>query len=79
VRRIALNVLAATWLVAGGCSSGVRPLELFDGTTLDGWEGDLDMFRVEAGAIVGGTLAGGIGQNSNLCIVRSFEDFELSL
>ena len=30
-----------------------KPLSLFDGSTLKGWEGDLKYWRVEAGAIVG--------------------------
>ena len=79
MRQGAFTVLAVAWLMAGGCSAGVPSPVLFDGTTLDGWEGDLDMFRVEAGAIVGGTLAEPIEQNSNLCTIRSFDDFELSL
>ena len=29
---------------------------LFDGKSFGGWEGDLNTFRIEAGAIVGGTL-----------------------
>jgi hypothetical protein len=50
---------------------------LFDGKTLDGWEGNLDYFRVEDGAIVAGTLEKEIPHNEFLCTKESFSDFEL--
>lgn len=52
---------------------------LFDGKTLDGWEGNLDWFRVRDGAIVGGTLEKRIARNEFLCTTREFGDFELRL
>lgn len=53
--------------------------QLFDGRALDGWEGDQKIFRVEAGAIVGGTLSGRIARNEFLCTQRDYADFELRL
>ncbi len=52
---------------------------LFDGRTLDGWEGNLEMFRVEDGAIVGGTLENRVPRNEFLCAREEFGDFELRL
>ncbi len=54
-------------------------VSLFDGESLDGWEGNLDMFRVEAGAIVGGSLEKRIPQNEFLCTKKEYGDFELRL
>lgn len=52
---------------------------LFDGRTLEGWEGNLKVFRVEDGAIVGGTLDAPIARNEFLCTQQDFGDFELRL
>jgi len=52
---------------------------LFDGQTLAGWEGNLDWFRVEDGAIVAGTLEKAIPRNEFLCTEAEYGDFELRL
>ena len=52
---------------------------LFDGKTFDGWEGNLEIFRIEDGAIVGGTLEERIPHNEFLCTTKEFGDFELRL
>lgn len=52
---------------------------LFDGATLSGWEGNLDYFRVQDGAIVAGTLKEKIPNNEFLCTKEKFRDFELRL
>jgi hypothetical protein len=52
---------------------------LFDGKSLAGWEGNLDMFRIEDGAIVGGTLKKPVPRNEFLCSTRQYADFELRL
>lgn len=54
-------------------------VQLFDGKTLDGWEGNRDYFRVEQGAIVAGTLAKKIPNNEFLCTEKKYADFELRL
>jgi hypothetical protein len=58
---------------------GAGPAALFDGRTFNGWEGNLALFRIESGAIVGGTLAAGIERNEFLCTTRPYKDFELRL
>ena len=66
------------------CLAGARAQEadfipLFDGKTFSGWEGSRTVFRIEEGALVGGTLAAGIANNEFLCTTQSFDDFELRL
>ncbi len=53
--------------------------KLFDGKTLKGWEGNLELFRVEQGAIVGGTMKAPIARNEFLCTNAEYDDFELRL
>jgi hypothetical protein len=53
---------------------------LFDGKTLDGWEGDTEKtWRIEDGAIVGGSLDAVVPRNEFICTKKSFSDFELKL
>ena len=54
-------------------------VSLFDGETLEGWEGNLEHFRVEQGAIVAGSLEREIPNNEFLCSKQSYGDFELRL
>ena len=54
-------------------------ISLFDGRTFDGWEGNLDFFRVQDGAIVAGSLQRAIPRNEFLCTTGVYEDFELRL
>ena len=58
-------------------SQDFRPL--FDGVTLDGWEGNLDYFRVEDGSLVAGRTDRDIPHNEFLCTTRGYDDFELRL
>ncbi len=52
---------------------------LFDGKSFDGWTGNLTAFRIEGGAIVGGTLKDKIPRNEFLTHKGEFADFELRL
>ncbi len=54
-------------------------ITLFDGTSLRGWEGNQDWFRVEAGAIVAGSMERSIPRNEFLCTTSQFRNFELHL
>ncbi len=71
-------------ITAAGCSSnqcsqeGVQ-VSLFDGKTFNGWEGDMNWFRIEDGAIVAGTLEKEIPYNEFLCTTKEYNDFELRL
>jgi hypothetical protein len=71
-------LLAAAPLYADEApEAGFTPL--FDGKTLDGWEGKLKWFRIEDQAIVAGTLKENIPNNEFLCTKQPFGDFELQL
>jgi hypothetical protein len=52
-------------------------VRLFNGKTLDGWEGNLDFFRIEKGAIVAGSLEQRIPRNEFLASAKEYGDFEL--
>lgn len=52
---------------------------LFDGKTFIGWEGNLDWFRIEDGAIVAGNLKKAAPRNEFLCTTKAYTDFELRL
>lgn len=53
---------------------------LFDGQTFDGWTGDIGRtWRIEDGAIVGGSLTETIPHNEFLTTAREFGDFVLRL
>jgi hypothetical protein len=73
----AVALLAFTLLSAFAQADDFRPL--FDGSTFSGWEGNLDAFRIEDGAIVGGSLKSPIPRNEFLSTKERFDDFELRL
>jgi len=53
---------------------------LFDGKTFEGWEGDTNKtFRIEDGAVVGGTLKKRVPHNEFLCTTRVYTNFVLKL
>jgi len=54
-------------------------VKIFDGKSLEGWEGDLKTFRVVDGAIVAGTLDAKIPRNEFLCTRKRYANFELRL
>lgn len=78
--RVPVCVIAA--LLLGGvafCDAWDGGVTLFDGETFDGWEGNLDLFHIEEGAIVGGMLDADIPRNEYLCTENEYENFELRL
>ena len=56
-------------------------IDLFDGSTLNGWAhlNGAHRFTVEDGAIVGRTVESSASMNSFLCTLQEFDDFELEL
>jgi uncharacterized protein YciI len=53
---------------------------LFDAKTFAGWDGDTNhMWRIEKGALVGGTLKETVPHNDFLCTTREFANFDLRL
>jgi Domain of Unknown Function (DUF1080) len=76
-------IAGALFVITAVTSSPLRGGEfeqLFDGRTLSGWEGDTKgTWRVEEGAIVGGSLDENVPRNEFLCTRRSYGDFELKV
>lgn len=57
-----------------------RAVPLFDGKTFKGWEGDTNKtFRIQAGAIVGGSMAANVPRNEFLATTRQYTNFVLRL
>ena len=65
-------------LLALAARSGLAT-ELFDGRTLNGWEGDLKWWRVQDGLITGGSTTEKVPRNLFLATVKSYQNFELRL
>jgi hypothetical protein len=74
-----LLLILALVLTAAAGQTQPKPVEIFDGKTFAGWEGDLTIFRIQDGAIVGGTLERKIARNEFLCTTKPYGDFELRL
>lgn len=68
--------LAFVFFVSCGKSDDLR---LFNGKTLEGWEGSTTFFRVENEAIVGGSLENPIDKSYYLCTKQKYENYELKL
>lgn len=66
-------------VISAGPDSAKDWHPIFDGKTFDGWEGNLDVFRIEDGAIVGGSLEKPLAHNEFLCCKQEYGDFELRL
>ena len=72
-RRMAfLSILASISIVADS-----RPL--FDGKTLDQWEGNTNVWHVEDGLLVGGDGKAALKNNEFLASRAEFADFDLRL
>lgn len=56
-----------------------EPVALFDGKTLDGWDFDPAMWRVEDGVITGGSTTEKIKKNDFISTKKSYQNFELKL
>jgi hypothetical protein len=55
-------------------------ISLFDGKTFNGWEGDtVNTWRIENGALVGGSLTDSVKNNEFLATVQTFKNFDLTL
>lgn len=57
--------------------AAVKPRSLFDGKSFAGWEGNMKIFRIEDGAIVGGSMKAALPNNEFLCTTKRYSDFVL--
>jgi hypothetical protein len=72
--------LTQVTMVAAEEKKSETPAEvLFDGKTLEGWDGDTSVFRVEKESIIGGQLKDKIPHNFFLSSKEEYSDFELTL
>jgi hypothetical protein len=73
------TLICATVLLAAGAQDTGKPVPLFDGKTLAGWEGDTKLFRVEDGQIVAGRPDEKHPHNDFLATEKTFSNFDLRL
>ncbi len=86
IRFIGLTVCMTTALLtpltvvtAEDKKSDATTTTIFDGKTLEGWDGDTSVFRVEQESIIGGQLKDKIPHNFFLSSKEEYADFELTL
>jgi hypothetical protein len=72
-----LGLIALSLACLPACVSAAE--SLFDGKTLNGWEGDLKWWRVENGLITGGSTTEKIPRNFFLATTKSYQNFDLRL
>lgn len=79
MKPLSLAVVFFLLLATAAVASEDGFVALFNGKSLDGWEGNLDSFHIQDGAIVAGTLKERIPRNEFLCTHKEYGDFELRL
>jgi len=73
-RYLALSTIALSLL--SFASFSIKEEVLFNGKNFHGWEGDtVNIWRVENGTIVGGSLTEKVDHNYFLCTKKSYENF----
>lgn len=77
--KCGLLILIALGALSLAAGAPAKPVSLFDGKTFTGWEGDLKIFRIEQGAIVGGSLQTRLERNEFLCTTKEYSDFVLRM
>lgn len=76
--KSSLAVLAFALTLTSSFAADGKAVSIFDGRTFAGWEGDTNKsFRIEDGAIVGGSLKERVPRNEFLCTTRSYTNFVL--
>jgi hypothetical protein len=68
-----------TTLVASAWQTPGKAVPIFDGRTMNGWDGDAKFWRIEEGALVGGSLTADVPRNDFICTTRSYANFLLRL
>lgn len=66
-------------LLTLSASALAQPVPIFDGKTLDGWDFDPKIWRVEDGMITGGSRTEKIKENHFICTKKNYQNFELKL
>jgi len=75
-----LLILLSVFLCVLTVAAADKAKPIFDGKTFAGWEGDTNKtWRVQDGALVGGSLKENVPRNEFLCTTRSYTNFVLRL
>lgn len=74
--KLLVGLFLGAFVVCGNISAQSN---LFNGESLEGWEGSTAYFRVDDGAIIGGSIKNPIDQSYYLCTTKKYENFELTL
>ncbi|HEX7448640.1 MAG TPA: DUF1080 domain-containing protein [Pirellulales bacterium] len=75
-----MSAVAISGVLAAAEPDKEKEIVLFDGKTFEGWRGDTQhTFRIEQGAIVGGSLKARVPRNEFLTTEKEYGDFELKL
>jgi len=77
--RLFMRMFLALFMVISAGHVIAAPTSLFDGKSFSGWEGPKEFFRIESGAIVGGSLERRIPKNQFLATTRAYANFDLRL
>lgn len=80
IRLQILALVLGSFLLETLAASAASAVRLFDGKTFHGWEGETNKtWRVEAGALVGGSLKENVPHNEFLVATRPYTNFVLRL
>jgi hypothetical protein len=81
MRIVFLLIVIFTSYVPGSISQPKpKPIHLFNGKNFKGWQGDtLHTWRIQDGALVGGSLAEKVPHNEFISTTRSYSDYVLKL
>src|SRR5580765_8065591 len=80
MKHLKCVLLFALTVCSASAADHGKTISLFDGKTFKGWEGDTNKtFRIQDGAIVGGTMNANIPRNEFLRTTRSYTNFVLTL
>lgn len=76
----AIAALSLAFATISAQTPSTAPVPIFDGKTFTGWEGDIGRtWRIEGGAIVGGSLSETVPRNEFLTTTREYGNFVLRL
>jgi hypothetical protein len=77
--RTLLRLLPLTFVVVVTSFPADAAESIFDGKSLNGWEGDAKWWRVQNDALTGGSLSEKVPRNFFLATTKSYQNFDLRL
>jgi hypothetical protein len=80
MKQIVLLFLVLSFAVAASAADHAKARPIFDGKSFKGWDGDTNhTWRIESGALVGGSLATKVPRNEFVATIDSYTNFILRL